>query len=433
MFFWGVPGSVQKGVFFLGSPGPGLAGSQPAPTPLLPFLLLPRGGAARARRLHDLVIALVILVVWYARNGKKVYPIEITWWWAVPRIRVMDLPCVAASGRRAAFAALSDTIEGIGAILPEQKLKEQLDQARSDLERAQRQGDLGRAGELAYGVIPDLEKAIAEAEGQDQGGDMVEEAVTTDHIAHIVSRWTGIPVDKMLQGEREKLLRMEDEIARRVIGQQEAVHAVSTAVRRARAGLQDPNRPIGSFLFLGPTGVGKTELTKALAEFKRGGVRVLVATDIAARGLDIDQLPQVVNYELPNVPEDYVHRIGRTGRAGASGKAVSLVCADEAKLLFDIERVIRRVVDRETVPGFEPVHELPESRLPNKANKPRKPKQSRHKSEHKDGQRSSEIATGHKPPAKKPSTRRVRRKPAAQGTSPGAKNGAARARAASRK
>ena len=173
--------------------------------------------------------------------------------------------------------------------------------------------------------------------------------------------------------------------------------------------------------------------TKALAEFKRGGVRVLVATDIAARGLDIDQLPQVVNYELPNVPEDYVHRIGRTGRAGASGKAVSLVCADEAKLLFDIERVIRRVVDRETVPGFEPVHELPESRLPNKANKPRKPKQSRHKSEHKDGQRSSEIATGHKPPAKKPSTRRVRRKPAAQGTSPGAKNGAARARAASRK
>ena len=173
--------------------------------------------------------------------------------------------------------------------------------------------------------------------------------------------------------------------------------------------------------------------TKALAEFKRGGVRVLVATDIAARGLDIDQLPQVVNYELPNVPEDYVHRIGRTGRAGASGKAVSLVCADEAKLLFDIERVIRRVVDRETVPGFEPVHELSESRLPNKANKPRKPKQSRHKSEHKDGQRSSEIATGHKPPAKKPSTRRVRSKPAAQGTSPGAKNGAARARAASRK
>ncbi|MCA1244151.1 ATP-dependent chaperone ClpB [Stappia stellulata] len=163
----------------------------------------------------------------------------------------------------------------------EQKLKEQLDQARSDLERAQRQGDLGRAGELAYGVIPDLEKAIAEAEGQDQGGDMVEEAVTTDHIAHIVSRWTGIPVDKMLQGEREKLLRMEDEIARRVIGQQEAVHAVSTAVRRARAGLQDPNRPIGSFLFLGPTGVGKTELTKALAEFLFDDETAMVRLDMS--------------------------------------------------------------------------------------------------------------------------------------------------------
>ncbi|WP_029058585.1 ATP-dependent chaperone ClpB [Stappia stellulata] len=163
----------------------------------------------------------------------------------------------------------------------EQKLKEQLDQARSDLERAQRQGDLGRAGELAYGVIPDLEKAIADAEGQDDAGAMMEEAVTTDHIAHIVSRWTGIPVDKMLQGEREKLLRMEDEIARRVIGQQEAVHAVSTAVRRARAGLQDPNRPIGSFLFLGPTGVGKTELTKALAEFLFDDETAMVRLDMS--------------------------------------------------------------------------------------------------------------------------------------------------------
>ncbi|SDU37539.1 ATP-dependent chaperone ClpB [Stappia sp. ES.058] len=163
----------------------------------------------------------------------------------------------------------------------EQKLKEQLDQARSDLERAQRQGDLARAGELAYGVIPDLEKAIADAEGQDDAGAMMEEAVTTDHIAHIVSRWTGIPVDKMLEGEREKLLRMEDEIARRVIGQQEAVHAVSTAVRRARAGLQDPNRPIGSFLFLGPTGVGKTELTKALAEFLFDDETAMVRLDMS--------------------------------------------------------------------------------------------------------------------------------------------------------
>ncbi|MCA1300842.1 ATP-dependent chaperone ClpB [Stappia indica] len=164
----------------------------------------------------------------------------------------------------------------------EQKLKEQLDQARGDLEKAQRQGDLAKAGELAYGVIPDLEKALSDAEGSDvAGGAMVEEAVTTDHVAHVVSRWTGIPVDKMLEGEREKLLRMEDELARRVIGQQEAVHAVSTAVRRARAGLQDPNRPIGSFLFLGPTGVGKTELTKALAEFLFDDEMAMVRLDMS--------------------------------------------------------------------------------------------------------------------------------------------------------
>jgi ATP-dependent Clp protease ATP-binding subunit ClpB len=148
------------------------------------------------------------------------------------------------------------------------KLKEQLDQARAELDKAQRTGDLARAGELAYGQIPDLEKKIRDAEAKGrESGEMVEEAVTPDHIAQVVSRWTGIPVDKMLEGEREKLLRMEDELARRVVGQAEAVHAVSTAVRRARAGLQDPNRPIGSFMFLGPTGVGKTELTKALASF----------------------------------------------------------------------------------------------------------------------------------------------------------------------
>ena len=146
------------------------------------------------------------------------------------------------------------------------KLKEQLDQARFDLETAQRRGDLAKAGELAYGVIPALEKQLAAAEAQERkAGDLVEEAVTPDHIAHVVSRWTGIPVDKMLEGERDKLLRMEDELGKRVVGQGEAVQAVSKAVRRARAGLQDPNRPIGSFMFLGPTGVGKTELTKALA------------------------------------------------------------------------------------------------------------------------------------------------------------------------
>ena len=146
------------------------------------------------------------------------------------------------------------------------KVKEQLDHARSELDAAQRDGNLGRAGELAYGVIPELERKLAAAEDSSEAA-MLSEAVTDEHIAGIVSRWTGIPVDKMLAGEREKLLAMESHIAKRAIGQEEAVTAVSEAVRRARAGLQDPNRPIGSFLFLGPTGVGKTELAKSLAEF----------------------------------------------------------------------------------------------------------------------------------------------------------------------
>ena len=161
------------------------------------------------------------------------------------------------------------------------KLKEQLDQARIDLDRAQRSGDLAKAGELAYGRIPELERQLKAAEASGKAGDMVEEAVTPDHIAHVVSRWTGIPVEKMLQGEREKLLRMEDELAKRVVGQAEAVHAVATAVRRARAGLQDPNRPIGSFMFLGPTGVGKTELTKALAAFLFDDETAMVRVDMS--------------------------------------------------------------------------------------------------------------------------------------------------------
>jgi ATP-dependent Clp protease ATP-binding subunit ClpB len=161
-------------------------------------------------------------------------------------------------------------------------IKEKLDHARLELEQSQRRGDLGRAGELAYGVIPQLERELAEAETADDGREaMVEEAVTPDHVAQIVSRWTGIPVDKMLEGEKEKLLRMEDELAKRVIGQGEAVQAVSRAVRRARAGLQDPNRPIGSFMFLGPTGVGKTELTKALAGFLFDDDQAMVRVDMS--------------------------------------------------------------------------------------------------------------------------------------------------------
>jgi ATP-dependent Clp protease ATP-binding subunit ClpB len=162
-----------------------------------------------------------------------------------------------------------------------QKLKVELDQRRTELEQAQRRGDLARAGELAYGVIPALEKQLKGLEAGEDKSAMVEEAVTPDHVAAIVSRWTGIPVDRMLEGEREKLLRMEDELAKRVVGQREAVVAVSTAVRRARAGLQDPNRPIGSFIFLGPTGVGKTELTKALAAFLFDDEQALLRIDMS--------------------------------------------------------------------------------------------------------------------------------------------------------
>ncbi|MGB0353889.1 MAG: ATP-dependent chaperone ClpB, partial [Paracoccaceae bacterium] len=160
------------------------------------------------------------------------------------------------------------------------KLKEALDQARAELDQAKRRGDLGRAGELSYGVIPDLERQLAEAENAEEDV-MVEEAVRPEQIAAVVERWTGIPMSKMLEGEREKLLRMEEELGRRVIGQREAVSAVSRAVRRARAGLQDENRPLGSFLFLGPTGVGKTELTKALAEYLFDDDQAMVRIDMS--------------------------------------------------------------------------------------------------------------------------------------------------------
>ena len=163
-----------------------------------------------------------------------------------------------------------------------QQIKEELEGARNELARAQREGRLERASELSYGVIPDLERKLLETESADSGHVMmVDEAVSENHIAQVVSRWTGIPVDKMLQGEREKLLHMEEALSRRVIGQSEAVNAVSAAVRRARAGLQDPSRPIGSFVFLGPTGVGKTELTKALAGFLFDDDSAIVRLDMS--------------------------------------------------------------------------------------------------------------------------------------------------------
>ena len=160
-------------------------------------------------------------------------------------------------------------------------LKEQLERARADLEIAKREGNLAKAGELSYGVIPQLEKQLAEAEKAEDQGMMVEEAVRPEQIAAVVERWTGIPMSKMLEGERDKLLRMEDDLHKRVIGQDLAVRAVSNAVRRARAGLQDENRPLGSFLFLGPTGVGKTELTKALAEFLFDDENAMVRIDMS--------------------------------------------------------------------------------------------------------------------------------------------------------
>jgi ATP-dependent Clp protease ATP-binding subunit ClpB len=165
-------------------------------------------------------------------------------------------------------------------IAAEAKIKEQLDSARLELEQAQRAGDLGKAGELQYGRIPDLEKQLGEAQAAVKGA-MLREEVTDQDIAAVVSRWTGVPVERMVEGEREKLIHMEEAIGRRVIGQEDAVKAVSAAVRRARAGLQDPNRPLGSFLFLGPTGVGKTELTKALAEFLFDDAHAMVRIDMS--------------------------------------------------------------------------------------------------------------------------------------------------------
>ena len=167
------------------------------------------------------------------------------------------------------------------------ELQKQLDKAKYDLTDAIRRGDYQRAGELQYSVIPQLEgklkstDAAAAAAGASGAGMLAEEAVTANHVAQVVSRWTGIPVDRMLEGEREKLLRMEEQLGKRVVGQAEAVQSVATAVRRARAGLQDPNRPIGSFMFLGPTGVGKTELTKALAQFLFDDEHALIRIDMS--------------------------------------------------------------------------------------------------------------------------------------------------------
>ena len=195
----------------------------------------------------------------------------------------------------------------------EATLKAQLDTAKIELDQAQRGGNLARAGELSYGVIPQLTKQLEEAQATTKGA-MLREEVTAEDIGAVVSRWTGIPVDKMMEGEREKLLAMEEMLGRRVIGQADAVKAVSTAVRRSRAGLQDPNRPLGSFLFLGPTGVGKTELTKALAEFLFDDPNAMVRIDMSefmekhAVARLIGAPPGYVGYEEGGVLTEAVRR-----------------------------------------------------------------------------------------------------------------------------
>src|SRR5690606_10307135 len=218
--------------------------------------------------------------------------------------------------------------------------KEQLDLARLELEQAQRAGDLQKAGELSYGTIPSLEKQLEEARGANETA-LLREEVTEEDIASVVSRWTGVPVDKMMEGEREKLLKMEEFLGRRVIGQQQAVQAVSKAVRRARAGLQDPNRPLGSFLFLGPTGVGKTELTKALAEFMFDDERAMVRIDMSefmekhAVARLIDAPPGYVGYEEGGYLTEAVRR-----------KPYSVVLLDEVEKAHpDVFNVLLQVLD----------------------------------------------------------------------------------------
>ena len=219
-------------------------------------------------------------------------------------------------------------------------MKEQLDAARLELEQAQRAGDLAKAGELSYGKIPELEKKLEEASGHTENA-LLREEVTEEDIAGVVARWTGVPVDKMLEGEREKLLKMEDVLGQRVIGQAQAVEAVSKAVRRARAGLQDPNRPLGSFLFLGPTGVGKTELTKALAGFLFDDDSAMVRIDMSefmekhAVARLIGAPPGYVGYEEGGVLTEAVRR-----------RPYQVVLFDEVeKAHADVFNVLLQVLD----------------------------------------------------------------------------------------
>ncbi|WPB85958.1 ATP-dependent chaperone ClpB [Sediminicoccus rosea] len=237
-------------------------------------------------------------------------------------------------------AAMTATWEAEkGAVVESQKLKEQLDQARTEQELAERRGDLNKAAELRYGTIPTLEKQIAEAGGG--GARLVNEAVTEEGIAQVVSRWTGIPVEKMLEGERAKLLRMEDELRQRVVGQEEALEAVAKAVRRARAGLQDPNRPIGSFLFLGPTGVGKTELVKATASFLFDDDRAMTRIDMS------EFMEKHAVARLIGAPPGYVgYEEGGTLTEAVRRRPYQVILFDEVeKAHEDVFNILLQVLD----------------------------------------------------------------------------------------
>jgi ATP-dependent Clp protease ATP-binding subunit ClpB len=222
-----------------------------------------------------------------------------------------------------------------------QKLKTELDHLRVELANAQRKGEYQRAGELAYGRIPEIEKKLKNIEAAEGKGAMVEEAVTADHVAQVVSRWTGVPVERMLEGEKEKLLRMEEQLGKRVIGQAEAVKAVSTAVRRARAGLQDPHRPIGSFMFLGPTGVGKTELTKALAEYLFDDENALIRIDMS------EYMEKHSVARLIGAPPGYVgYEEGGTLTEAVRRRPYQVVLFDEIEKAHpDVFNVLLQVLD----------------------------------------------------------------------------------------
>ncbi len=222
----------------------------------------------------------------------------------------------------------------------ERHLKEKLDAARNELEQAQRTGNLARAGELTYGVIPGLEKQISDVTAAASDA-MIREEVTAEDIAAVVSRWTGIPVDKMLEGEKEKLLQLEQELGKRVIGQAEAVHAVSASVRRARAGLQDPNRPLGSFLFLGPTGVGKTELCKALASFLFDDAAAMVRVDMS------EYMEKHSVARLIGAPPGYVgYEEGGTLTEAVRHRPYQVVLFDEVeKAHADVFNILLQVLD----------------------------------------------------------------------------------------